>query len=131
MLINFFMNGLHKDEILLALCGISAFFAGILNGFIGVGGGVIMLFILKAVFKDDKKAAFAALPAVILPMTTLTAALYAVRYPDIFVKALPFIPLALTGGAAGALLLDKIRSRTLSFLFAFLTLFAGVMAVLR
>lgn len=131
MLINFFMNGMHKDEKMLAVCGISAFFAGILNGFIGVGGGVLMLFILKLIYKNDKKAAFAAVPAVVLPMTVLSAALYVIREPDIILKALPLVPIALFGGFAGALLLGKIKSRTVSIVFAVITLFAGIMAVLR
>ena len=125
------MNGMHKDEKMLAVCGISAFFAGILNGFIGVGGGVLMLFILKLIYKNDKKAAFAAVPAVVLPMTVLSAALYVIREPDIILKALPLVPIALFGGFAGALLLGKIKSCTVSIVFAVITLFAGIMAVLR
>lgn len=125
------MNGMHKDEKMLAVCGISAFFAGILNGFIGVGGGVLMLFILKLIYKNDKKAAFAAVPAVVLPMTVLSAALYVIREPDIILKALPLVPIALFGGFAGALLLGKLKSRTVSIVFAVITLFAGIMAVLR
>ena len=131
MLINFFMNGIHKDEKMLAFCGISAFFAGILNGFIGVGGGVLMLFILKLIYKNDKKAAFACIPAVVLPMTVLSAALYVIREPDIIIKALPLVPAALAGGFAGSLLLGKIKSRAVSVIFAVITLFAGIMAVVR
>lgn len=125
------MNGIHKDEKLLALCGIFAFIAGILNGFIGVGGGVLMLLILKIIYKKDDKNAFACVPAVVLPMTVLSAALYCIREPDIIVKALPVIPFALAGGFAGALLLGKIKSRFLSLIFAGLTLFAGIMAVVK
>lgn len=131
MLINFFMNGVHKDEKMLSLCGILALFAGVLNGFIGVGGGVLMLLILKIIYKNCDKAAFAAVPAVVLPMTVLSAALYAMREPDIIIKALPLIPAALLGGFAGALLLGKIKSRALSLIFASVTLFAGVMAVVK
>ena len=125
------MNGMHKDEKMLAVCGISAFFAGILNGFIGVGGGVLMLFILKLIYKNDKKAAFACVPAVVLPMTVLSASLYVIREPDIVLKALPLVPVALFGGFAGALLLGRIKSRAVSTVFAVITLFAGIMAVLR
>ena len=90
-----------------------------------------MLFILKLIYKNDKKAAFAAVPAVVLPMTVLSAALYVIREPDIILKALPLVPIALFGGFAGALLLGKIKSRAVSIVFAVITLFAGIMAVLR
>ncbi len=125
------MNGIHKDEKKLSLCGIFALIAGVLNGFIGVGGGVLMLFILKIIYKNDVKAAFAALPAVILPMTVMSAALYCIREPDIVIKAMPLIPAALAGGFAGALLFEKIKSRALSLVFASVTLFAGVMATVK
>ena len=125
------MNGIHKDEILLALCGISALFAGILNGFIGVGGGVIMLFMLKIILKNDKKAAFACIPAVVLPMTLMSAALYIFKEPGIITKALPLVPVSLAGGLFGALLLGKTRGRALNLIFASVTVFAGIMAVLR
>ena len=122
---------MHKDEKMLAVCGISALFAGILNGFIGVGGGVLMLLILKIIYKNGDKAAFAAVPAVVLPMTVLSAALYVIREPDIILKALPLVPAALIGGFAGSLLLGKIKARTVSVIFAVITLFAGIMAVVR
>ena len=125
------MNGVHKDEILLALCGISALFAGILNGFIGVGGGVIMLLILKILYKNDKKAAFACVPAVVLPMTVMSAALYILKEPEIIIKALPLVPASLAGGIAGALLLGKIKGRALNLIFASITVFAGITAMIR
>lgn len=131
MLINFFMNVKRKDETLLAFCGIFALFAGILNGFIGVGGGVLIIFILKLIFKNNKKSAFAYAPAVILPMTALSAAIYCIREPDILTGSLPLLPMSMAGGAFGAYLVDKINGRAVSFIFSVLTIFAGIMAVIK
>ena len=131
MLINIFMNGIHKDEKILALCGLISFFAGILSGFIGVGGGVLMLIVLRRIFKKDKKDAFIYIPAVILPMTALSAALYCIRAPQTVTAALPLIPIAVAGGFIGSLLLGRINGRALSIIFSVLTLFAGVMAVIK
>ena len=131
MIVDFFVNGIHKDEAALSLCGISAFFAGIVNGLIGTGGGIIMLLILYRIYKSDRKAAHASVVAVTLPMTVLSAALYLFRQPDVFSLALPYLPAALVGGFAGALLLGRAKPKTVSIVFTLMTLTAGVIAILR
>ena len=94
MLINFFMNGKYKAEITLAVCGILALFAGMLNGFIGTGGGVIMLLILRHLYKNDEKQAYASVAAVVLPMAVISAAIYCFRSPELLYQSLPFLPFA-------------------------------------
>ena len=131
MLVNFFVNGRRKDEILLAFSGLFALFAGFLNGFLGAGGGAVMLFLLKLIYKDDPKASFASVTAVILPMTVISAAVYGVYHPGIFSASLYLLPAALAGGVIGALLLGKIRPRALTLIFAALSLFSGAAALLR
>lgn len=131
MLIDFFVNGIYKDEALLAVSGIFALFAGLLNGLIGTGGGVIMLLILYKIYKNDAGAAHAAVTAVTLPMTVLSAALYLYREPAIISAAFPFLPAAAAGGAAGAALLGRAKPKTVSLVFTVMTLAAGTVAVLR
>ena len=130
MLINFFMNGRRKDEITLALCGIAALFAGMINGFIGTGGGVIMLFLLRRICKKDEKQAFASVALTVLPMAVISAAVYFINDHTLLFSALPYIPFALAGGALGAYLLGKIKVRYVSLLFSALSVFAGTAALL-
>ena len=130
MFANFFVNGVRKDEILLAVCGILSFFAGILNGFIGAGGGVLMLLILKRIYKKNSKTAYASVSAAVLPMTVISAAIYCFLMPSVIFSALPFIPFALAGGALGAYLLGKVKARAVSVIFSALAVFAGVTALL-
>ena len=53
MLIDIFMNCRHKDEIIFAFAGLCAVFAGVINGIIGTGGGVIIYFVLKKLYGSD------------------------------------------------------------------------------
>jgi len=131
MLINFFMNGQNKAEITLSVCGILALFAGVLNGFIGTGGGVIMLLILRYLYKTDEKSAYASVAAVVLPMAVISAAIYCFRSPELLYSALPFLPFALAGGALGAFLLGKVKTRAVSYIFSALAVFAGASALVR
>lgn len=128
---NFFVNGRFKDEILLAFCGLLSLCAGFINGFIGTGGGVIILLTLKKLHKDDEKAAYASVAAVVLPMAVISAAVYCISKPDIISDALPYLPFALIGGALGAYLLSRVKVRAVSLLFSFLAVFSGAAALLR
>jgi len=111
----------------LLLCGAAA---GFLNGLLGAGGGIVLIYALAALKQDDSPDAvrdtFAAAVACILPMTALSALLYAsdgrIRWEEVPMLVLP----AAAGGILGAFLLDRLPTKLLKKIFAVLVLIAGI-----
>lgn len=112
----------------------AGFLAGIVNGLLGTGGGIILLLILRQCSGKDRKNAFAASLFCILPLSVLSLLLYigngSVRAGDVFVRHhIPMAAGALIGGAAGAYLLDLLKLPFVEKLFALLLIFAGARMV--
>lgn len=109
--------------------------AGVINGLLGAGGGVIMLYLVRAILfrkgKDEgaQKDAFATVVAVILPVSAVSAVSYAAAgnldMNELRVLLLP----ALAGGLFGAYLTDRLPSRIIRWIFAVLVIVSGVRMV--
>ena len=104
--------------------------AGILNGFLGSGGGIILIFIMGILLtKSEPKDIFATAVLSILPMSAVSAYFY-YRGGGIGVTDYaPYYASALFGGILGAILLDKISTTFLKTVFALLMLWAGFRAL--
>ena len=107
--------------------------AGVINGLLGAGGGVILVFLLRAALgpKAESRDIYASALITTLPITLVSA----LRYGG--AGALPlgeFLPLALpaiAGGIIGALLLDRIHPKIPRRIFAALVIFSGAVMLLR
>lgn len=111
----------------LILTSLAGAAAGVVNGFIGTGGGIVLILILSKVMKTcDTKDIFATVIAAILPMSVVSAVSYYIQ-GDLPIKetAVYIIP-AVIGGVIGAFLLDKIKTDWLKLIFSGLVVFAGV-----
>ncbi|MBQ2767943.1 MAG: sulfite exporter TauE/SafE family protein [Clostridia bacterium] len=112
------------------LCG---FTAGIMNGLLGAGGGIILIFVLRSVLgtETDGRDVYATALAVTLPITLLSA----LRYHAAGQLSLPsFLPLALPaiiGGIVGAVLLDRINAGITKRIFAAIVIFSGLNMLFR
>lgn len=129
MLINIFMNCRKKDEIIFAIAGLCAVFAGVLNGLIGTGGGIVIWFLLKKLYDNDAKKAFASVMAAIFPMAALSAYVYARSDPGLVFLSLPYIIPSAAGGITGAILFSKISTKTLKAAFSVMLIISGILAV--
>lgn len=107
---------------------VTVFCAGIVNGLLGTGGGILLLLVLRRI--TEPQNAFASALACILPLSLLSAWLYwqngtvtvsALLSPD----TLPFLIGAIPGGMLGAILLDRLKLSVIQYLFAVLLLFSG------
>ncbi len=117
-----FINALR-----LALMAILAAAAGFVNGFLGTGGGIVLMAALCLVPKKSPLTAkdkFATVIAVILPLSLLSAILYGESAP--LTNAVPYILPGILGGVCGALLLDRLRVGFVKKLFAVMVIWAGV-----
>ena len=100
--------------------------AGFLNGFLGSGGGVILIFAMRLLLgKRDEKDVFATAVLSILPMSAVSVLFYRASDGDIFSRSAPYLLPAAIGGITGALLLSRISSKLLRGIFAALMLWAG------
>jgi uncharacterized membrane protein YfcA len=108
------------------------FGAGFLNGLLGAGGGILLVYGLRRVLRGrtDPRAIYASAIAVMLPLSALSAMQYVQNgHLDTDLAALLALP-ALLGGAVGALLLRRLSTRTLARLFSAVVLVSGVILVL-
>lgn len=103
---------------------LSGFVAGILNGLLGAGGGMVIVPMLeKSGLKPAR--AHATSIAVIVPLCILSAALYLINGSLSFKDALPFLPAGFIGAFAGAKLLSHIPDALLRRIFGLFMLYAA------
>ena len=125
---------MKKGVFELLLTAIGGLAAGFINGMLGTGGGIILVFLLGYLMRRDPtlkniystRDVFATVILAILPMSFVSALFYikegSVNINDALVYILPGI----AGGIAGAYLLDKINVKFLKKLFAAMVIYAGV-----
>ena len=116
-----------KKTLPVSLLGLAA---GFLNGLLGAGGGIPLVFGLRWLF--GKKVAngrrfFTTALAVMLPLSLFSAYQYLQKSP-IPTERLPliFFP-ALLGGALGAWLLSRISTHLLGHIFATVVALSGIL----
>jgi len=119
------MNGRRKLRCLLAGAA-----AGILNGFFGGGGGMVLVPMLENLCGVEEKRAFATSVAVMLPVCVVSAAIYALRIGIDLRAALPYLAGGLAGGFLGGVTFRRVPASLLRYVFAALMIYGGVRALL-
>lgn len=109
------------------------FLAGFLNGLLGTGGGILLLFGLRLLF--SKKVAngrrfFTTTIAAMLPLSLFSVWQYAQKEPIPTRAVLAFLLPGVLGGLLGAMLLPHLPTRTLGRIFATVVLLSGILTVL-
>lgn len=99
--------------------------AGLINGFFGGGGGMILVPLLVSRCKLSQQQAFATSVAVIFPLCALSAAIYLFRGSVDISAALPYLAGGLTGGLLGGRIFRRVNARWLRRIFALLLLYGG------
>ena len=110
------------------------FVAGIANGLLGAGGGIVIVYALNHALGDrisDRRDIFANALCVMLPVAAVSCISYAVTgnlsVKGIGVYALP----AIIGGAVGGFILGRINTDFLKKLFAALVIYSGIMLIIK
>jgi len=107
------------------ITAVSGIAAGVVNGLIGTGGGIILVLTLSKSMKNTKDV-FATVIAAILPMSAVSAVSYAVGGNVSIGETAVYIIPAIIGGVIGAVLLDKIGVKWLKILFSGLVIYSGI-----
>jgi uncharacterized membrane protein YfcA len=136
-----------RDAAALAAIGL---LAGIANGLLGAGGGIIVVLALGKLYAiaTAEAPAKGTIPAhgdtaltprdiyatslvCMLPVSMLSALQYAGRGEVSFSDFSPYLLPAIVGGVVGGLVLDRVQLPYLRRLFAFLLLVTGVRMLLK
>lgn len=100
--------------------------AGLINGFLGTGGGVVLVLVQGVLFRNrETKDRLATAVLSILPMSAVSAYLYSSANGFELAASVPYLLTALLGGAFGGWLLCRLSPKSLKVLFALLMLWAG------
>ncbi|MGN1163007.1 MAG: TSUP family transporter [Christensenellales bacterium] len=117
--------GLQKLWIIL-----SGAFIGLVNGFLGGGGGMFCVPILQKLYALKTKEAHSTALVVMLPLSIVSSVIYLLNNNvDMFSLGLSGIGV-LFGGIVGAVFLKKIKSKWIMLAFAIIMLAAGIKMVL-
>ena len=107
--------------------------AGFVNGLIGSGGGILVVFGLAPLITDPdgKRDVFVNALAVMLPISLVSAISYiSTGRTDLTGFGVYIIPAAI-GGVIGAFILDKINVPVIKKLFTALVIWSGIYLMIR
>jgi len=99
---------------------------GFINGFLGAGGGVLLVPFLSYILKEETKVAHATAILIMLPISVISAIVYIVKGEFNFMVTLPVFIGSAVGGIAGALLLKKLNSWIIVLIFSLVLIGSGV-----
>ena len=108
--------------------------AGFVNGLLGAGGGIIVVFAMSKLLSEQithKNDAFANALCVMLPISILSGIMYYSRGNISLDGFGIFIPGAVIGGLAGGLLIGKVGAVSLKRLFCGLIVLSGILLIVR
>lgn len=119
-----------KTAAKLSLCVLAGAAAGFVNGFLGAGGGIILLWIFSRMNPEKSAAAlrnsFASVVFAVLLLSTVSAVSYS-HTGNIDTTALLSLALpGALGGVIGAHLTDKLDTFILKMAFSVLIIIAGI-----
>lgn len=129
---------MNKKNIFIILA-VSSVISGVINGFVGTGGGIILYFALKFFRKSGEndidsesamKDIMATIVSAVIPMSVISAAVYMIKGKMIYTELPIYLPAALIGGIAGAFLLDKLKFKIVKKIFAGMIIYAGIRMIL-
>ncbi|MEG1581694.1 MAG: sulfite exporter TauE/SafE family protein [Clostridia bacterium] len=104
---------------------------GFINGFMGAGGGILLVPALQYIIKEDTKKAHATAVAIILPLCIVSAIVYAVKGFIDTTVLWPVLIGTIFGGVTGTILLKKLKSNWISLIFSVIMIVAGALLIFR
>jgi hypothetical protein len=120
---------MSKKQIFFSILGGIA--VGIINGFLGAGGGMLVVPLLRLIFKEEPRKSHATAVLVILPISIVSAIVYILHGSGVWNVILPACIGTLLGGLAGTFLLCKLKNKYIVVLFSIIMIVAGCFMIFR
>ncbi len=105
--------------------------SGFVSGFFGAGGGVVLIFALSLLIKNEKKKIFAQTALITASFALVSAVIYQLKGNLPFESALKYVLPATLGGALGAFLLAKLKLKLVKRVFALTVILGGLIMIFR
>ncbi|MBQ4117080.1 MAG: sulfite exporter TauE/SafE family protein [Clostridia bacterium] len=100
--------------------------AGFVNGLLGTGGGIVLIFALNYMLKGEKnKDIYAFTLCVTLALSVVSLFVYVGKGAVNFTESVRYGVAAIPGGIIGAYLLDRLNGKIVKRIFAVLLIVAG------
>ncbi len=112
-----------KQKFFLALAGI---FVGLINGFFGGGGGMIVVPLLEKMLQMPNKYSHATAIVIILPISFVSAVVY---FLSGNLQTIPFVTVGsgvVLGGIVGSFALKFLPTKLIRIIFVFVMLAGGI-----
>ena len=122
--------GTHS-RIMLMLTGIAA---GFTNGLLGAGGGILIVFGMSSLLKNDPdggRDVFANALAVMMPISVVSVISYLLRGRMLCESFNVYLIPTVLGGLVGGFLLDRLKLPLLKKMFAIIVIWSGIYMILR
>lgn len=107
----------------ICLCGAVV---GFINGFMGAGGGIIVVFILSTICKIETKKAHATAVLIILPVCLVSAVTYMINQFVNFEIVFSVGIGSILGGILGTFALKKMKANIIDCIFYVIMIVAGI-----
>lgn len=117
----------RRPRLAAALCGGAA---GVANGMLGAGGGMLLVPLLRRLCISDDRKLFATAVAVMLPVSLVSFLICLLRGNVAFLSALPYCIGGLIGGLLGGLFYKKIPTTWLHRALGIFILWGGIRLLL-
>ena len=107
-----------------------SFIGGALNGFLGTGGGILILFMLNRLTKNEARDNFVICALSIIPISIVGSfAYFRAGSVDFSTLQNAYIP-AIIGGILGAFLFERLKVKYLNLIFGALVIYSGASMLL-
>ena len=106
-------------------------FVGFVNGFLGAGGGMILVPLIILLLKMDTKVAHATAILIILPICITSGVVYAIKGSFELNIFLPCLLGTVVGGVLGTFILAKLKNNAITSIFSVVMIVAGIIMIVK
>lgn len=104
--------------------------AGLANGLFGAGGGMVLLPLLSRMTEIEGHECFASCVCIILPLSLISAGVYALRGGSFAAESVPYLLGGAIGGVIAGLLLKRVPTKWLHRILGAFILWGGARLLL-
>ena len=116
-----------KEVVFLGLTGL---LAGVINGFFGAGSGLILVPLIKIIYKIDEKQNHATTLACVLFMCLFSSVVYIIKKQVDYMLILWCLIGSLIGALIGTVCLKKLKNEVIDLVFSLVLVIAGVFMII-